>query len=249
MGYVWLAWELGWLGGVVPGVSQWPWEPLQLVLWDPCVVWSNTDGSIQPPVTHFFIQKTLCGVANGCVCCPQSVWCLRAAAMACSSGQSNAETLEGFHEVNLASPTTPDLQVGPVFSLRLSHRSACVRRFILAWAVNRQQCVVSRSVTTEQNNIVTITGSETKTSVVFNYEKMILMLLISSQLIRKTLIRDRLRFCETVCSSWVWKRKKSSFCVSEHWNAKRDKLFFVPIFFTFSILLIFKMVILFYSLV
>uniref|UniRef100_A0A671YB91 RAB3A interacting protein (rabin3) n=1 Tax=Sparus aurata TaxID=8175 RepID=A0A671YB91_SPAAU len=32
--------------------------------------------------------------------------------MACSSGQSNAETLEGFHEVNLASPTTPDLQVG-----------------------------------------------------------------------------------------------------------------------------------------
>lgn len=32
--------------------------------------------------------------------------------MACSGGQSNAETLEGFHEVNLASPTTPDLQVG-----------------------------------------------------------------------------------------------------------------------------------------
>ncbi|XP_026182607.1 rab-3A-interacting protein isoform X3 [Mastacembelus armatus] len=30
--------------------------------------------------------------------------------MACSSSQSNAETLEGFHEVNLASPTTPDLQ-------------------------------------------------------------------------------------------------------------------------------------------
>ncbi|XP_061571190.1 rab-3A-interacting protein isoform X2 [Cololabis saira] len=30
--------------------------------------------------------------------------------MACSSGQSNAESLEGFHEVNLASPTTPDLQ-------------------------------------------------------------------------------------------------------------------------------------------
>ncbi|XP_019960420.1 rab-3A-interacting protein isoform X3 [Paralichthys olivaceus] len=30
--------------------------------------------------------------------------------MACSSRQSNAETLEGFHEVNLASPTTPDLQ-------------------------------------------------------------------------------------------------------------------------------------------
>lgn len=30
--------------------------------------------------------------------------------MACSSGQTNAETLEGFHEVNLASPTTPDLQ-------------------------------------------------------------------------------------------------------------------------------------------
>ncbi|XP_047245703.1 rab-3A-interacting protein isoform X2 [Girardinichthys multiradiatus] len=30
--------------------------------------------------------------------------------MACSSGQSNAEALEGFHEVNLASPTTPDLQ-------------------------------------------------------------------------------------------------------------------------------------------
>ncbi|XP_005921111.1 rab-3A-interacting protein isoform X3 [Haplochromis burtoni] len=30
--------------------------------------------------------------------------------MACSSGQNNAETLEGFHEVNLASPTTPDLQ-------------------------------------------------------------------------------------------------------------------------------------------
>ncbi|XP_037615713.1 rab-3A-interacting protein isoform X3 [Sebastes umbrosus] len=30
--------------------------------------------------------------------------------MACSSGQGNAETLEGFHEVNLASPTTPDLQ-------------------------------------------------------------------------------------------------------------------------------------------
>ncbi|XP_026219246.1 rab-3A-interacting protein isoform X2 [Anabas testudineus] len=27
-----------------------------------------------------------------------------------SSSQSNAETLEGFHEVNLASPTTPDLQ-------------------------------------------------------------------------------------------------------------------------------------------
>uniref|UniRef100_A0A8D3DM91 GDP/GTP exchange factor Sec2 N-terminal domain-containing protein n=1 Tax=Scophthalmus maximus TaxID=52904 RepID=A0A8D3DM91_SCOMX len=34
------------------------------------------------------------------------------AAMACSSRQTNAETLEGFHEVNLASPTTPDLQVG-----------------------------------------------------------------------------------------------------------------------------------------
>lgn len=32
--------------------------------------------------------------------------------MACSGGQSNAEALEGFHEVNLASPTTPDLQVG-----------------------------------------------------------------------------------------------------------------------------------------
>lgn len=30
--------------------------------------------------------------------------------MACSSGQSSAETLEGFQEVNLASPTTPDLQ-------------------------------------------------------------------------------------------------------------------------------------------
>ncbi|XP_028255149.1 rab-3A-interacting protein isoform X3 [Parambassis ranga] len=30
--------------------------------------------------------------------------------MACSSDRSNAETLEGFHEVNLASPTTPDLQ-------------------------------------------------------------------------------------------------------------------------------------------
>ncbi|KAM9845755.1 rab-3A-interacting protein isoform 2-T2 [Aulostomus maculatus] len=30
--------------------------------------------------------------------------------MACSSGQTNAEALEGFHEVNLASPTTPDLQ-------------------------------------------------------------------------------------------------------------------------------------------
>lgn len=30
--------------------------------------------------------------------------------MACSSGQTNTETLEGFHEVNLASPTTPDLQ-------------------------------------------------------------------------------------------------------------------------------------------
>ncbi|KAM4712248.1 rab-3A-interacting protein isoform 3-T6 [Anableps anableps] len=30
--------------------------------------------------------------------------------MACSGGQSNAETLEGFHEVNLASPTTPDRQ-------------------------------------------------------------------------------------------------------------------------------------------
>ncbi|TNN54739.1 Rab-3A-interacting protein [Liparis tanakae] len=30
--------------------------------------------------------------------------------MACSSGQTNAENLEGFHEVNLASPTTPDLQ-------------------------------------------------------------------------------------------------------------------------------------------
>ncbi|XP_051911543.1 rab-3A-interacting protein isoform X2 [Hippocampus zosterae] len=29
--------------------------------------------------------------------------------MACSSAPSNAETLEGFHEVNLASPTTPDL--------------------------------------------------------------------------------------------------------------------------------------------
>lgn len=36
--------------------------------------------------------------------------------MACSGGQSNAETLEGFHEVNLASPTTPDLQVGTVTS-------------------------------------------------------------------------------------------------------------------------------------
>uniref|UniRef100_A0A3Q3WHW5 GDP/GTP exchange factor Sec2 N-terminal domain-containing protein n=1 Tax=Mola mola TaxID=94237 RepID=A0A3Q3WHW5_MOLML len=33
--------------------------------------------------------------------------------MACSSGQNNAEALEGFHEVNLASPTTPDLQVFP----------------------------------------------------------------------------------------------------------------------------------------
>ncbi|KAM8910868.1 rab-3A-interacting protein isoform 3-T3 [Spinachia spinachia] len=30
--------------------------------------------------------------------------------MACSGGQNNAEHLEGFHEVNLASPTTPDLQ-------------------------------------------------------------------------------------------------------------------------------------------
>ncbi|XP_072309948.1 rab-3A-interacting protein isoform X3 [Eucyclogobius newberryi] len=30
--------------------------------------------------------------------------------MACSSSQSDAEPLEGFHEVNLASPTTPDLQ-------------------------------------------------------------------------------------------------------------------------------------------
>uniref|UniRef100_A0A3Q1J8U4 GDP/GTP exchange factor Sec2 N-terminal domain-containing protein n=1 Tax=Anabas testudineus TaxID=64144 RepID=A0A3Q1J8U4_ANATE len=30
-----------------------------------------------------------------------------------SSSQSNAETLEGFHEVNLASPTTPDLQRPP----------------------------------------------------------------------------------------------------------------------------------------
>ncbi|XP_008313482.1 rab-3A-interacting protein isoform X2 [Cynoglossus semilaevis] len=30
--------------------------------------------------------------------------------MACSSRQTNAETLEGFHEVNLSSPTTPDLQ-------------------------------------------------------------------------------------------------------------------------------------------
>ncbi|XP_054656595.1 rab-3A-interacting protein isoform X1 [Dunckerocampus dactyliophorus] len=30
--------------------------------------------------------------------------------MACSSGPANPETLEGFHEVNLASPTTPDLQ-------------------------------------------------------------------------------------------------------------------------------------------
>lgn len=30
--------------------------------------------------------------------------------MACSSSQSSAEPLEGFHEVNLASPTTPDLQ-------------------------------------------------------------------------------------------------------------------------------------------
>lgn len=30
--------------------------------------------------------------------------------MSCSSSQSNAEPLEGFHEVNLASPTTPDLQ-------------------------------------------------------------------------------------------------------------------------------------------
>ncbi|XP_077356689.1 rab-3A-interacting protein isoform X1 [Festucalex cinctus] len=29
--------------------------------------------------------------------------------MACSSAPTNAETLEGFHEVNLASPTTPDL--------------------------------------------------------------------------------------------------------------------------------------------
>lgn len=51
-----------------------------------------------------------------CVCCLQSVWCPGAAAMACSGGQSNAETLEGFHEVNLASPTTPDLQVGTVTS-------------------------------------------------------------------------------------------------------------------------------------
>lgn len=39
--------------------------------------------------------------------------------MACSSGQNNAETLEGFHEVNLASPTTPDLQV----RLELASRS------------------------------------------------------------------------------------------------------------------------------
>ncbi|XP_013884326.1 rab-3A-interacting protein [Austrofundulus limnaeus] len=30
--------------------------------------------------------------------------------MACSGGQSNAGSLEGFQEVNLASPTTPDLQ-------------------------------------------------------------------------------------------------------------------------------------------
>uniref|UniRef100_M4ARZ2 RAB3A interacting protein (rabin3) n=1 Tax=Xiphophorus maculatus TaxID=8083 RepID=M4ARZ2_XIPMA len=30
--------------------------------------------------------------------------------MACSGAQSNAEALEGFHEVNLASPTTPDRQ-------------------------------------------------------------------------------------------------------------------------------------------
>uniref|UniRef100_A0A8C4H0Y7 Rab-3A-interacting protein n=1 Tax=Dicentrarchus labrax TaxID=13489 RepID=A0A8C4H0Y7_DICLA len=44
--------------------------------------------------------------------------------MACSSGQSNAETLEGFHEVNLASPTTPDLQVGPALTFDLS---ACSR--------------------------------------------------------------------------------------------------------------------------
>uniref|UniRef100_A0A665ULH5 GDP/GTP exchange factor Sec2 N-terminal domain-containing protein n=1 Tax=Echeneis naucrates TaxID=173247 RepID=A0A665ULH5_ECHNA len=44
--------------------------------------------------------------------------------MACSSSQSNAETLEGFHEVNLASPTTPDLQVGqstPPTSLYCTH--------------------------------------------------------------------------------------------------------------------------------
>lgn len=55
-----------------------------------------------------------------CVCVSvQSVWCLRAVAMACSSGQNNAETLEGFHEVNLASPTTPDLQV----RLELASRS------------------------------------------------------------------------------------------------------------------------------
>uniref|UniRef100_A0A8C4H0W0 GDP/GTP exchange factor Sec2 N-terminal domain-containing protein n=1 Tax=Dicentrarchus labrax TaxID=13489 RepID=A0A8C4H0W0_DICLA len=46
--------------------------------------------------------------------------------MACSSGQSNAETLEGFHEVNLASPTTPDLQVGPALTFDLS---ACSRMF------------------------------------------------------------------------------------------------------------------------
>ncbi|XP_057710722.1 rab-3A-interacting protein isoform X2 [Corythoichthys intestinalis] len=30
--------------------------------------------------------------------------------MSCSSAPTNAESLEGFHEVNLASPTTPDLQ-------------------------------------------------------------------------------------------------------------------------------------------
>ncbi|XP_061770329.1 rab-3A-interacting protein isoform X3 [Nerophis ophidion] len=30
--------------------------------------------------------------------------------MACSGGPANPETLEGFHEVNLTSPTTPDLQ-------------------------------------------------------------------------------------------------------------------------------------------
>uniref|UniRef100_A0A8C9XJ92 RAB3A interacting protein (rabin3) n=1 Tax=Sander lucioperca TaxID=283035 RepID=A0A8C9XJ92_SANLU len=34
---------------------------------------------------------------------------------------SNAETLEGFHEVNLASPTTPDLQSAPPTSLYRTH--------------------------------------------------------------------------------------------------------------------------------
>uniref|UniRef100_A0A669ENA7 RAB3A interacting protein (rabin3) n=1 Tax=Oreochromis niloticus TaxID=8128 RepID=A0A669ENA7_ORENI len=45
--------------------------------------------------------------------------------MACSSSQNNAETLEGFHEVNLASPTTPDLQVRS--ELQPSPSAPCMR--------------------------------------------------------------------------------------------------------------------------